>query len=95
MSRLVRLMGAALLAGASSVALVSQLNAGHDRDYGDGEARAVVDRLRHMGFVAWRDIDRNRRTWDVEDARRDNGRVYDLKLERGSLDLVKLEREDF
>lgn len=95
MTRLARFLGALVVAGAASTALASQLSAGHDRYYGDGEARAVVERLRQMGFVAWRDIDRHRRSWDIEDARRDNGQVYDLELERGSLDLVRLKREDF
>lgn len=96
MARVIRILGALAIAGGLSVAFGSQLSAGHDRDYyRDPEASAVVDRLRHMGFVAWKDIDRRHRSWDIDDARRDNGKVYDLELERGSLDLVRLKRKDF
>ena len=46
-----------------------------------------------MGFVEWRKLRWDHGYWKVDDARRVNGHVYDLKLEAGSFDLVRLKRE--
>ena len=46
-----------------------------------------------MGFVTWRRLRWAHGYWKVDDARRADGKVYDLKLEAATLDLVKLERE--
>ena len=46
-----------------------------------------------MGFVAWRDIRWSHGYWKIDDAKRQNGHVYDLEIESGSFDLVRLRRE--
>ncbi len=87
-SRIVRLA----CAGAA-LALLSAVpaSAGHE-DVQDDPA-IVAERLHHMGFVEWRKLVWDHGFWKVDDARRENGHVYDLKLEAGSFDLVRLTRE--
>ena len=53
----------------------------------------VAAKLNLMGFVTWRRLRWAHGYWKVDDARRADGKVYDLKLEAATLDLVKLERE--
>ena len=54
---------------------------------------AVAAKLNQMGFVAWRRLRPDHSVWKVDDARRADGKVYDIKLEAETLDLVKLELE--
>lgn len=54
---------------------------------------AVSERLHRMGFMEWRELRYSHGYWKIDDARRDNGHVYDLKLEEGTLDIVRLKRE--
>ena len=58
-------------------------------------AREILhpDRLHRMGFVSWRYIKWDHGYWKIDDARRENGHQYDLKLEAGTFDIVRLERE--
>ena len=53
----------------------------------------MTDRLHRMGFIEWRRIRWDHGYWKIEDARRENGHEYDLKLEAGTFDIVRLERE--
>jgi hypothetical protein len=53
----------------------------------------VVDRLHRMGFIDWRRIRWDHGFWKIYDARRENGHLYDMKLEAGTFDFVNLERE--
>jgi hypothetical protein len=71
-------------------------NAGHDGhfDARNDDPAAVAAKLNEMGFLEWRRLRPDHSVWKVDDARRANGSVYDLKLEAQTLDLVKLERED-
>ncbi len=87
-SRIARLACAAV-----ALALVSAVpaSAGHDETQDD--PAVVTERLHHMGFVEWRKLSWRHGYWQVDDARRENGHVYDLKLEAGSFDLVRLTRE--
>ena len=48
----------------------------------------------HMGFLDWRKLRWDHGYWKIDDARRENGHIYDLKLEAGTLDIVRLEREN-
>lgn len=87
-SRIVRLAcGAAFIA----LATVVPASAGHDEVQDD--PAIVAERLHHMGFVEWRKLRWSHGIWKVDDARRENGHVYDLQLEGGSFDLVRLTRE--
>ncbi|MBN9247064.1 hypothetical protein [Hyphomicrobium sp.] len=87
-SRMVRLASAVAALG---VAMALPASAGRD---GPREDPAVVaERLRHMGFVEWRDVRWSHGYWKVNNAKRANGHVYDLEIESGSFDLVRLRRE--
>ena len=57
------------------------------------DPNVVTDRLHRMGFISWRYIKWDHGYWKVEDARRENGHQYDLKLEAGTFDIVRLARE--
>ncbi|HET6387894.1 hypothetical protein [Hyphomicrobium sp.] len=87
-SRIVRLASAVAVLG---IATAIPASAGHRAPPED--PAIVAERLRHMGFVEWRDLRWSHGYWKVNDARRENGHVYDLKIEAGSFDLVKLTRE--
>ena len=65
--------------------------AGHDEVRDD--PGIVAERLNHMGFLGWRSLRWDHGYWKIDDARRENGHTYDLKLEAGTLDIVRLERE--
>lgn len=87
-SRMVRLASAVAAIG---VAMALPASAGHDEAR---EAPAVVaERLQRMGFVEWRDIRWSHGYWKINNAKRANGHVYDLEIESGSFDLVRLRRE--
>lgn len=89
-SRIVRL---ACAATALALATAAPASAGH-REVVQDDPAIVADRLHHMGFVEWRKLRwDNDGYWKIDDARRENGHVYDLILESGSFDLVRLKRE--
>ena len=77
---------------AVGLAMVAPARADHHDDARDNP-QVVAAKLNHMGFMEWRRLRWHHGFWDIDDARRDNGYVYDLRLEAGTLDLVKLERE--
>ncbi|MBS0240254.1 MAG: hypothetical protein JSS54_03325 [Proteobacteria bacterium] len=87
-SRMVRLASAVAAIG---VAMALPASAGHDETRED--PAVVAERLRHMGFVEWRDVRWSHGYWKVNNAKRANGHVYDLEIESGSFDLVRLRRE--
>jgi hypothetical protein len=88
-SRIARLASAVAAIG---VATALPASAGHDDDAREAPA-VVAERLQHMGFVGWRDIRWSHGYWKIDDAKRQNGNVYDLEIESGSFDLVRLRRE--
>lgn len=60
------------------------------------EERGAIEKvLRDSGFVSWEEIelddDRPRRQpyWDVDDARDAQGQVFDLKIEPGTLKVLR------
>ncbi len=87
-SRIVRL---ACATAAIALASAVPASARHD-EYRDDPA-VVAERLHHMGFIEWRKLRWDHGYWKIDDARRQNGHVYDLMLEAGSFDLVRLKRE--
>jgi hypothetical protein len=87
-SRIIRL---ACAATALALASAVPASAGHDEVQDD--PAVVTERLHHMGFVEWRNLRYSHGVWKVDDAKRENGHVYDLQLEAGSFDLVRLTRE--
>lgn len=88
-SRILRLASAVAVLGLATAVPAS---AGH---VAPEDPAVVAERLRHMGFVEWRDLRWSHGFWKVNDAKRANGHVYDLKIEAGSFDLVKLTRERY
>lgn len=86
-SRILRLASAVAVVG-----IATAVPASADRVAPEDPA-VVAERLRHMGFVEWRKIRWSHGYWKIDNARRENGHVYDLKIESGSFDLVKLSRE--
>jgi len=92
MTEIVRFARRALAIAIVGMAVTVPARAGHD-DVRDDPA-VVTERLNHMGFLEWRKLKWDHGYWKIEDARRANGHTYDLKLEAGTLDIVKLEREN-
>ncbi|HVZ03703.1 PepSY domain-containing protein [Hyphomicrobium sp.] len=91
MNKVSRFARRAFAATAVVVALSAPAFATH-REMRDDPA-AVADHLHRMGFISWRYIKWDHGYWKIEDARRDNGHEYDMKLEAGTFDIVRLERE--
>ena len=91
MTEVFRIVRLACATAAIGLAMAVPASAGHDEVQED--PAIVADRLHHMGFVEWRKLRWDHGYWKVDDARRVNGHVYDLKLEAGSFDLVRLNRE--
>lgn len=61
----------------------------------DAQERAAIEAaLREQGYVAWNEIERDDGVWEIDDARRQSGAVFDLELDATSLRVVKEERED-
>lgn len=77
----------------AAVAVAMSAPALADRDAVRDDPNVVTDTLHRMGFISWRYIKWDHGYWKVEDARRQNGHEYDLKLEAGTFDIVRLRRE--
>lgn len=66
-----------------------------DRDPTPEERAAIEKVLRDNGFVSWEEIelddDRPRRQpyWDVDDARDARGQAFDLKIQPGTLKILR------
>jgi hypothetical protein len=90
MPEVLRFARHAFAIAAVGLAMAAPARAGHDeRDHPE----AVAQKLNSMGFVSWRRIDWHHHFWQVDDARRANGKIYNLRLEAETLDLVRLERQ--
>ncbi|MBN9354201.1 MAG: PepSY domain-containing protein [Hyphomicrobium denitrificans] len=81
----------AFAVAAMAFAMSAPVLAGHDvvRD----DPGVVSERLHRMGFISWRYVKWDHGYWKIEDARRENGHRYDLKLEAGTFDIVHLKRD--
>jgi hypothetical protein len=90
MTQVSRIVRIACAAAAVSLSFALPASA---RDEAHEDAAAVADRLHHMGFVEWRNLRYSHGVWKIDDAKRANGHVYNLQLESGSFDLVRLTRE--
>jgi hypothetical protein len=77
----------------AAIGMAISVPASAGRDEVRDDPAVVEDRLHHMGFIEWRRLKWAHGYWKIDDARRENGHVYDLKLEAGTFDLVKLVRE--
>ncbi len=56
----------------------------------------IESRLKGWGYTSWDEIefDDDRGVWEVDDARASDGKFYDLKLDRRSLNIIKRKRDD-
>lgn len=86
-SRIVRIACAAAAVAVASAVPASAHDDAHE------DPAVVTERLHHMGFVEWRNLRYSHGVWKIDDAKRANGHVYNLQLESGSFDLVRLTRE--
>jgi hypothetical protein len=91
MSEVTRFVRLACAVSAIAIASAVPASAGHDEIQDD--PAVVTERLHRMGFIEWRKLRWHHGYWKVDDARRENGHVYDLTIESGSFDLVRLSRE--
>ena len=66
-----------------------------DRMPNDTERAAVEQTLRAAGFVSWEEIelDDDGPRWEVDDARTNDGRRYDVKIDPNSMRIVRQERD--
>jgi hypothetical protein len=76
-----------------AVALASAVPASAGHEVVQDDPALVAERLHRMGFVEWRKLRWDHGYWKIDDARRENGHEYDLKLEGGTFDIVRLTRE--
>lgn len=60
-----------------------------DRDPTPEERSAIEQALRAAGFTAWEEIELDDDMWEVDDARGNDGRIYDLKLAPGSFEIIR------
>lgn len=81
-----------LSAAALAVALLSAPAACADERPSPEERARIEAALRDRGFGSWGEIERENggREWEVDDARHDDGRKYDLRL--AAEDLRELSR---
>lgn len=77
----------------ASAALALAAPADDDRPPTPQERAAIEAKLRAEGFVRWDDIELDDGLWEIDDARRADGREYDLKLRPGSLEVVRRDPE--
>ena len=60
-----------------------------DRPPSDVERTEIEKVLKSDGFVSWEEIAFDDGRWEVDDARTGSGQEYDLKLDPGTLAIVK------
>ncbi|MDP3661166.1 PepSY domain-containing protein [Phenylobacterium sp.] len=93
-----RIVALAILSG--SVALLASPTLAKDRAPTPQEQAAIEKVLRAEGFVAWEEIeyddDRPIRqpVWDIDDARTADGKVFDVRLEPGTLKVLRRAADD-
>ena len=83
-----------ILLTSAALAVALPAFADDDRPPTPQERAAIEAKLRAEGFVRWDDIDLDDGVWEVDDARRTDGREYDLKLRPGTLEIIRRDPED-
>lgn len=86
------LAAAAMLAASSFIALPTRAD-----EHPNGEVRARIEaKLRSEGFQHWGEIERSDdgRAWEVDDARHQDGRKYEVRLSYDDLHEVRRHVDD-
>jgi hypothetical protein len=65
-----------------------------DRAPTDDERSRIEATLRGSGFVSWEEIEFDDGRWEVDDARGQDGREYDLKLDPATFEIVSRKEDD-
>ena len=59
------------------------------------EERTVIESvLKQEGFASWKEIELDDGKWEIDDAVHNDGRKYDLELDRTSLRIVSRDKDD-
>jgi hypothetical protein len=91
MTIVTRLAGAAAAVAAASIAFSAPSSAG-DRDMKRWkkfhEKPEVTAALRDQGFLSWDHIKWDDGIWKIDDARRDDGKKYDVVLHPKTLEVI-------
>lgn len=80
---------------ATALALVASPALAKDRPPTDQERAAIEKVLRAQGFTSWEEIEYDddspvrKPVWDIDDARTKEGKAFDVKLEPGTLNVVR------
>lgn len=81
------------LAGIALIATTLAAPAYADRAPTAEERAAITSVLRANGFVAWKEIELDDGRWEVDDARHESGKVYDLDIRDGAIVHRELEHD--
>ncbi len=67
-----------------------------DRAPNAEEAEKLAARLNSLGYVSWEEIelDDDGPYWEIDDARKQDGSRWDIKLSPDTLEIIELDRED-
>ena len=60
-----------------------------DREPNADERAKIEQMLRSEGFASWEEIELDDDGWEVDDAKGSDGREYELKLDRNTLQIIK------
>lgn len=78
---------------AASLLLAIAAPAAADRGPTQSEAAAIAARLTAEGFKSWNriELDPDGPKWKVDDARKLNGKTYDVQLTVGTYEILKMD----
>lgn len=67
-----------------------------DRAPSVDEAKAIAAKLQSLGYTTWEEIeyDDDGPVWEIDDARKTDGRRYDVKLSPNGLGVIKERLDD-
>jgi hypothetical protein len=71
-----------IIAGSTTPTLADRAPNAEERD-------RIESVLRMDGYISWEEIELDDGVWEVDDARHEDGRKYDLELDPASLQIVK------
>lgn len=75
-------------------ALSVQAKADDDRVPTAAERSSIEDALRAAGYTSWEEIEFDDGRWEVDDAKKDDNREFDVKLDPESFEIVSTREDD-